>query len=102
MGSDLLSSQHILLQMSPTQYSYFLEFKCTVLSQLQSYIRSGALRRLSYTSDTESAIAGGDTADELEVEMQLIARHRHEQPGDVSLIVRDAKPRCASVFRFLL
>ena len=43
----------------------------------------------------ESPIAGGDTADELEVEMQLAERHRHEAPGLVSLIVRDAKPRWA-------
>ena len=67
------------------------------VARVQSYIRSNALRRLSYTSDVESPIAGGDTADELEVEMQLPGRHHHERPGDVSLIVRDAKPRCGAL-----
>jgi len=59
----------------------------------ESYIKSNPLRRLNYNSDNGSPIAGGDTADELEVEMQLLERHRHDRPGDVSLIVRDAKPR---------
>ena len=34
---------------------------------------------------------------ELEVELEMPTRHRHEGVGDVSLIVRDAKPRRAVV-----
>jgi hypothetical protein len=36
---------------------------------------------------------------ELEVELEMPTRHRHEGVGDVSLIVRDAKPRCEMTLR---
>ena len=47
------------------------------------------------------AVPGSDRASnvrpqELEVELEIPTRHRHEGVGDVSLIVRDSKPRRAA------
>ena len=39
---------------------------------------------------------------ELEVELEMPTRHRHEGVGDVSLIVRDSKPRCAALLGHIL
>jgi hypothetical protein len=62
---------------------------------LQDYVRVAGLRQLSFTSTGECPIAGGDTAEELEVEMAA-ARHHHDAEGLVSFVVRGDAPRCGT------
>ncbi|BDA42878.1 probable peptidyl-prolyl cis-trans isomerase [Coccomyxa sp. Obi] len=57
-----------------------------------TYIRVSELPRLSYSASDTAKIAGGDTVEQLEVELQD-ARHMHDKQGLVSLIVKDSRPR---------
>jgi len=60
-------------------------FQCIAHRKLLSADHSGALGKTLTVR-----------LQELEVELEMPTRHRHEGVGDVSLIVRDAKPRRAA------
>ncbi|WIA33093.1 hypothetical protein OEZ86_006247 [Tetradesmus obliquus] len=57
-----------------------------------TYIRNEGVKSLSYTADGESLIAGGDSVQALEDEMDASSR-RHDQAGLVSIVVREAQER---------
>eukprot|EP00884_Botryococcus_braunii_P002242 jgi/Botrbrau1/12018/Bobra.247_2s0022.2 len=58
----------------------------------ETYIKSSGVKSLSYAADKATPIAGGDTVEQLEVELDE-CRHRHDDAGIVSLIVRDSRDR---------
>jgi len=57
-----------------------------------TYLRCNGVKSLSYSADAVSPIAGGDSIETLEVELNGQQR-RHDQPGLVSLIVKEAQER---------
>ncbi|EIE24486.1 cyclophilin-like protein [Coccomyxa subellipsoidea C-169] len=57
-----------------------------------TFIRVSELPRLSYSANDTATITGGDTVEQLEVELQD-ARHAHGEQGLVSLVVKDSRPR---------
>ncbi|KAF5834833.1 hypothetical protein DUNSADRAFT_8373 [Dunaliella salina] len=57
-----------------------------------THIRCNGVRSLSYSANAESPIAGGDNLETLEAELNGQQRH-HDQPGLVSLIVKEAQER---------
>ncbi|GLI69154.1 hypothetical protein VaNZ11_013722 [Volvox africanus] len=59
---------------------------------LPTYIRNDGLSRLSYSATEVSPISSGDSLDTLEAELDRQTR-RHDQPGLVSLIVREREAR---------
>lgn len=59
----------------------------------QDFIQDAGLRRLSFGSEKETPIAGGDGIDQLEVEMESNSSRRHSGIGDVSIVVRSGKPQ---------
>jgi peptidyl-prolyl cis-trans isomerase B (cyclophilin B) len=57
----------------------------------ENFVRHAGLRRLSFGSEQETALTGGDGVEQLEVELESGA-HRHTESGEVSLVVRTDKP----------
>lgn len=62
----------------------------------QTYLRNEGVKSLSYNAAGRSAIAGGDSVQALEEEMQASSR-RHDSAGLVSIVVREATERPVKV-----
>jgi hypothetical protein len=58
----------------------------------QTYLRNEGVKSLSYNAAGRSQIAGGDSVQDLEAELAASSR-RHDQPGLVSIVVREATER---------
>ncbi|KAK9828053.1 hypothetical protein WJX81_005565, partial [Elliptochloris bilobata] len=56
-----------------------------------AYIKSSGVRALTRSATEPSAITGGETVEQLEVEMEQ-HRHTHNAPGMVSLTVLNSRP----------
>lgn len=63
---------------------------------MQTYLRNEGVKSLSYNAAGKSAIAGGDSVQDLEEEMAASSR-RHDAPGLVSIVVREAEERPVKV-----
>lgn len=62
----------------------------------QTYLRNEGVKSLSYNAAGRSSIAGGDSVQALEEEMQASSR-RHDSAGLVSIVVREATERPVKV-----
>lgn len=58
----------------------------------QGFIKNSGQRSLTYDASNISKVAGGDTVEELEAEMEE-STHRHDVGGIVSLIVKDTRTK---------
>lgn len=63
---------------------------------MQTYIRNEGVKSLSYNAAGRSSIAGGDSVQDLEEELSASSR-KHDAPGLVSLVVREATERPVKV-----
>jgi hypothetical protein len=62
----------------------------------QTYLRNEGVKSLSYNAAGRSSIAGGDSVQALEEEIQASSR-RHDSAGLVSIVVREATERPVKV-----
>lgn len=70
-----------------------VSFRRTKIELIQDgYIQDSGLKAMSYTASGRTGVAGGPTAELLEDELNASAL-RHDGPGVVSLVVRNAKER---------